>query len=67
MDIGIFFIYLLRKLAFGIAVGYSLYSFFLFARPIIESATLATYEDDFWFWSVVAGSVVFGFLAFLII
>jgi hypothetical protein len=25
------------------------------------------FEDDFWFWSVVAGSIIIGFLCFLIV
>ncbi|MDD4409303.1 MAG: hypothetical protein PHW52_01480 [Candidatus Pacebacteria bacterium] len=62
-----FFLYLLRKVAFGVALGYALYTIFLFARPIAESITLVKYEEDFWFWSVVAGSIIFGFLGFLII
>jgi hypothetical protein len=62
-----FLLYLLRKIAFGVSVGYALYVVFLFARPLVESITLVKYEDDLWFWSVVAGSIILGFLAFLII
>ncbi len=67
MDIGIFFLYLIRKVAFGVAVGYALYCFFLFMRPVAESITLVKYEDDFWYWSVLAGSIIIGFLAFIIV
>lgn len=67
MDPLIFFIYLARKVAFGVAVGFSLYIIFLFGRPFVEMKTDMKFEDDFWFWSVVAGSIIIGFLCFLIV
>jgi len=62
-----FYIYILRKIAFGVTVGFGIYYFFLYGRPFVEKLTGMKFIDDVWFWYVIAGAVVLGLLAFLII
>jgi len=62
-----FFMYIIRKIAFGLVVGFGIYAFFLYGRPFVERITGMTFIDDVWFWYVVAGAVAIGLLAFLII
>lgn len=62
-----FYLYILRKIAFGLAVGFGIYYIFLYGRPIVERWTGIKFIDDVWFWYVIAGAVTIGLLAFLII
>lgn len=62
-----FFMYIIRKLAFGFTFGLGVFGFFLFGRPFVERITGMTFTDDVWAWYVLAGAIAMGLLAFLII
>jgi len=62
-----FFMYIVKKIAFGLGVGFGIYFFFLYGRPFVEKITGMTFTDDVWLWYVIAGAVAMGLLGFLII
>ncbi|MFA6252047.1 MAG: hypothetical protein WCX74_01465 [Candidatus Paceibacterota bacterium] len=62
-----FYMYIIRKIAFGAAVGFGVYAFFLYGRPFVEKITGMIFTDDVWLWYVIAGAIAVGLLAFLII
>jgi len=57
-------IYLIRALAFGVAVGYALFYIFLYSKPIIEEILgVKKLDTDLWWIINVSAPIILGVLA----
>ncbi|HPD19882.1 MAG TPA: hypothetical protein PLV95_01435 [Candidatus Pacearchaeota archaeon] len=51
-------LFLVRKLLFSFALGFSVYFVLLFSKPIIEESFKKKYNDDAYFWTIIFMGVV---------
>ncbi len=60
-------LFLIRKLLFGFALGFSVYFVLLFTKPIIEGSLKKKYNDDAYFWTVIFLGIVVGVVSMFFI
>lgn len=62
------FIYFIRALLFGIAIGYAVFYFFLYFKPVIEDiAGAKKFNVDLWWMMTVTVSIVAGVIGFILL
>jgi hypothetical protein len=60
-------LFLIRKILFGLVLGFSVYFVLLFSKPVIESALKRKYNDDAYFWYIIIFGVIIGLISMALI